>query len=614
MSSNDVLLITKKNALSKLGKIVRDDDHCYYLSDDYASYLRLQQYYSGKVEIRNLSGKFHGALTEIHQSFLDMFADLNKQHDSLTWWGTHLASRNSASTPLLRNIIYLYCARDILDESNGSNRRVVFIAESPALMDSISKLASERRLRVGYSARIRMKIAQYGRLGLVYLKRTMDFFWRNSQSRRAAFRELNPLTVKKPEKTGRVVIRTWITKGTFRDNGEFNDRNFGVLPAWLRSQGYEVWTLPMFFNLPGSAKEIYHLMATQGDPYLIPHHYLKLIDYFQMYWMGFKQLRIPLRNVMLESMDVTSLFREVQLLQGFNPELLTLNLCYPLLGRLSKAGFEIDGFYYPFENNVPEKPFVLGNHNYFPLAKIVAYQHTVWYSEQLGMFLSAGEVTTHPIADRIVCSGSAYLRILGEAGFPVEVLKPGPNLRFVSVSDNRTNEHQDTAGQKIVLIPLPYEKHLAYELIYKVKVALDNSSEYITYIRTHPLLPKVELYEFLGEIGMTNVEFADVGTMKDWLSKTYTVISPGASVTILESAVRGIPVIRVIPDNTFFFDPFAWADYPVPPVSTAEGITDSLSLIAEILERDRNAFRNTGEQVLSDYFTPVDEESLKAFL
>ncbi|MCP4608391.1 MAG: hypothetical protein GY845_06740 [Planctomycetes bacterium] len=574
----------------------------------------MQQYYSGKVEIRNLSGKFHGALTEIHQSFLDMFADLNKQHDSLTWWGTHLASRNSASTPLLRNIIYLCCARDILDESNGSNRRVVFIAESPALMDSISKLASEKGLRVGYPARIRMKIAQYSRLGLVYLKRTMDFFWRNSQSRRAAFRELNPLTVKKPEKTGRVVIRTWITKGTFRDNGEFNDRNFGVLPAWLRSQGYEVWTLPMFFNLPGSDREVYRLMAIQGDPYLIPHHYLKLIDYIDIYRMGFKQLRIKLKKVMLESMDVTALFREVQLLQGFNPELLTLNLCFPLLKRLNEAGFHVDTFYYPFENNVSEKPFIIGIRHNFAQAKTVAYQHTVWYPEQLGMFLSSKEAATHPISDRIVCSGPIYQGVLEEAGFPREILKPGPNLRFTSVSDHRVAKKQSASKQKIVLLPLPYEKNLACELIFKVKIALDSVSGYIAYIRTHPLLPKTELQDFLNEIEMTRVEFADSGTMQDWLSKAYVVVSPGASVTILESAAMGVPVIRVLPDNTFFYDPIAWSSYPVQPVSMAEGIAHSLHTINEMLDRDAGIFDSIGEQVLADYFAPVDEDGLNAFL
>ena len=35
-----------------------------------------------------------------------------------------------------------------------------------------------------------------------------------------------------------------------------------------------------------------------------------------MYWLGFKQLRIKLKNIVFESMDVTALFREVQALRA----------------------------------------------------------------------------------------------------------------------------------------------------------------------------------------------------------------------------------------------------------------------------------------------------------
>mgnify|MGYP000114231754 CR=1 FL=1 len=41
-----------------------------------------------------------------------------------------------------------------------------------------------------------------------------------------------------------------------KDDGVFKDRNFGELPDWLKSKGYEIMILPMFFNLDKSIKDM----------------------------------------------------------------------------------------------------------------------------------------------------------------------------------------------------------------------------------------------------------------------------------------------------------------------------------------------------------------------
>ncbi len=74
--------------------------------------------------------------------------------------------------------------------------------------------------------------------------------------------------------------------------------------------------------------------------------------------------------------------------------------------------------------------------------------------------------------------------------------------------------------------------------------------------------------EFVNKINMYNYEFVDDGIIQDWLPQMYAVVSTGISVTILEAVTMGIPVVRVIPDNMFFYDPFIWPDYPLEPVGT----------------------------------------------
>ena len=77
------------------------------------------------------------------------------------------------------------------------------------------------------------------------------------------------------------------------------------------------------------------------------------------------------------------------------------------------------------------------------------------------------------------------------------------------------------------MLPLTFSYNLAFELFVKVRDALRDMGEYTVYIRTHPLLSKKVLIKFLGKIDMKNYIFADEGTMQEWLSKMYAVVSTG---------------------------------------------------------------------------------------
>jgi surface carbohydrate biosynthesis protein (TIGR04326 family) len=603
-------LVPKQLAAFLISKIININSVCYYLTDDVSHFLYLKNRFAGRIEIKNLSGLFDETFQKIKMPLLELISKLNEKYDSLEWWGGHLASRNSATTPLLLNITYLFCTKKIL---SNSERDLIFVINSQALSDCISDIAGEFGYQVKrYGGRI------FGFIGIIrrwllYIAQLLYFFWQSVQRRRAAFKLLKPLSIKKTSAKKKVVIRTWITKGTFDGSGRFKDRNFGQLPAWLRYQNYEVLTLPMFFNLPGSIKEMYKLIKNREEPFLIPDHYLKCSDYLKILYDDYRLLRKRVENAAIEEIDVAPLFNEVLKNQGFLPHLSTLNLCYPMFKRLKEMGFEIDAFYYPFENNAPEKQFILGCRKYFPNSQIIGFQHTTFFPNQLAYHLAPVEKDYHPLPDKIVCSGPIYVKLHNEAGFPSEILVAGPNLRFESVYIEKAEVKNSGGNQKkMLLLPLTFSYDLALELFVKTREALKDVLDYQVYIRSHPLLSKKTLIEFLNKIGMSNYEFADDGIIQNWLVKSYAVISTGASITILEAVSMGTPVIRVIPDNTFFYDPFTWPDYPLEPVNSSSEIRRQLELIDEI--QDKEMFQNIAKEVMSEYFTKPNEENLKVFL
>ncbi len=607
-----VTIIPMKKAASLIPKLINNNTLCFYLTDDYSHYLYLKEKFNDILKIRNSSGLFHKTFQEIKEPFLELIARLNKKYDSFEWWGGQLASRNTASTPLLLNITYLFCAKKIL---STSNQNVIFIVNSQALSDCISNAA----MKMGYQViSHRSQIYEYFgvlRLWLYYAAQIAYFFWESFQNRRAAFKLLKPLPAKKNYSRKRILIRSWITKGNFNESGKFKDRNFGPLPAWLCSKDYEVWTLPMFFNLSMKTKKVFALMRAQEHPFLIPDHYLKTFDYIRVLFSGYKMLRRRIENAEIKKTNIVPLFNEVLQKIGFDPTLLILNLCCPLLMRLKERGFEIDSFYYAFESNAPEKQFLLCSRKYFPNSEIIGFQHTTFFPTQLAYHLGPGEKDYHPLPDKIVCSGPIYVKLHKKAGFPSEILEAGPNLRFGSVYlDNSENRSVLNKDKRMLMVPLTGLSNLSFELLWKIKEVLKDNNDYKVYVRSHPVLSKDALIEFLDKIGMESYEFADDGIIQEWLPQMYAVISAGASITILEAVSLGTPVIRVVPDNTFFYDPFAWSDYPLEPVNNSSEIRQQLQSIDAILGNDRETFLKIAKQALLEYFTEPTEGSLKVFL
>lgn len=609
-----VTIIHKSKALRKLAEVIGKDSLCYYLAEDYSIFMELQNKFKGIVKIKNLEGLFDTTFQEMKEALLELLSDLNKKYNSFAWWGGHLASKSTPATPLLLNTTYLLCAKKILLENPAS---IILIVESPALSQCLSEFARRQGYQVSnccnrisewtknFIQGLRY-VAQIGRFSLVSLHN----FW-------AAFRAPRYQLPKESSVKKRVVIRSWVTQSILNGKGKFADRNFGNLPQWLSSRGYEVWILPMFFNLSAMAmRKAYERIKDIDQTFLIPEHYLKFSDYLRSLLNGFKAFRQRIEGIQIEDIDISPIFNEVQRKQGFNVGLCLLNLSCQMLKRLKEAKVQIDGFYYAFECNAPENQFVLSCRQYFPEADIIGFQHTTFFSNQLAYHLAPGEYAHRPLPDKIICSGPAYRALHQKARFPETILIDGPNLRFESVYTNRNRRQglENGTNKKKLLLPLTFSYNLAFELFVKVKEALKNTDNYRVYIRTHPLLSKKILKQFLYKINVDDWEFADEGIVQQWLPEIYAVVSTGGTVIILEAISFGTPVIRVIPDNTFYYDPFSGSNYPLSPVTTPLEIRQQLEFVDDIQKNEERIFEKISNETLHDYFPQPTEENLKVFL
>ena len=605
------LYLIHKDYISKSSSVeyLKNSD-CYYLSNDFASFLMIKNHLSG-IEVANLAGEFRKAVHMLWEPFLQLFVVLNKKYDSVSWWGSTIASRNAASTPLFLNVVYLYCADIMLSRADGD---IAFISDSHTLMDCIANIASKRGFDVQFSHAKAQKTIEKIKIIPKMIAKAVIYLWKTIERVVVTFLKLKKEKLPQDDNKPIAVIRSWVNQSNFQKDGSFKDRNFGELSKLLESKGYMVMVQPMFFDLKISFSSMLEKMSESGTHFLLPYRYLKVGDYIQILLNELKCLKISFRGLKLGIIDISKIFTDIQMKQMFSPDLLGLNMTYFLLKRLKEEGLNISRFYYPFENNPPEKLFIKGIRTFHPESEIIAYQHTVWYTEQCGMYLGHKESELHPLADRIVTSGPIYLNVLKEAGFPEEILISGPNLRFSGLSGHRKTAHYGNKSVKNIMLPLCFERNLSYELIYKVKSAFDNNPGYRIYIRPHPLIPVDELQSILDLIGMTNYEVSNEGTMQDWLQKANAVISTGCTVSILEAVIMGIPTIRVAPDNYFFLDPMVWSDYPLKPVSQSEEIISQLAEIEQMLQEGHEVFEKVAVNTMNDYFSDADEKNMMSLL
>ncbi len=620
-----------------------------FLSDDYSLYLELVD--RSKLEIETSGGLFHKILSEVKGDFLLLLRQIEKQNDPQIYWRTALASRNSAGVPLLRNLCYVLAAQRIAqtaDESgskkteskkdglkksahlkntskeNASDKnKFCFIVQTRGTAATLASLLEEtlsRNVAVKMTSRERFApLFELPRL----LAKTMYFIvhglrqW--TRARRMSLRRIPAVSTHDKPLT---ILRSWITKGTAQQSDRggrtiYRDRNYGELPAYLQAQGQRVVILPMYFNLAKAEIETMRDLEQIEFEVLHPEIYLSIGDFFRAAWKSLREIRLRLNDLSFRNIRIVKLVVEAHRSTCCSFSLMRLNLAEELMRRMAAQGYRIEQLIYPIENNAPEKVLLRALRRYYSGTRISGFQHTVWYKEQLGMSLGPGESDTHPLPDRIFCSGKKYLEILSGENFPGRLLKLGANLRYTDV--NRYTP-ADAVGEKSaqvvvprLLVVLNFDWNHTFEMLAQLARALRDLPPVDIKIKPHPVLDESRLRQYLQRIEFPSFSFLG-GRVQDAVSVSDAVVMTAGSVSNLEVLAMGVPLIRVSLANNFDFE-CVWEDDPDfllgdSPVELSRRMREVLFESADVRER----FRAKASRIVADYFEPVSDDKLSVFL
>ena len=585
---------------------IRKYERIIFLDDDVARLRCLRDSVSGDTTVEDLTGRFDPLYRKLHSPLVRALMQVASSVPPEIWWSGQLASRSSTASHLMRNVIYAHAAAEMIGQSPGQN--ILLLCAEMGLLRCLTRLCRERGLacRCHLSAARRVALAARTAfrpfVNLLLILRDVVTMRR--------LRHVLPPPASLGENRRRAVIRTWVTAGTIDHQGRYQDRHFGALPEHLRRQGLDVLVVPMFFNIARPLREQLVLMARSGQEFLIPHHHVGLCSLLPLLWRELRRLKLHFSGLSVEGIDIAAILRHENHKDAFEPAMFRLNLIDPLLKKLCRLGVGVELFLYPFENNAPEKQFLLAKQQHYPDSTIVACQHSVWLSRQAGAALVPEEADTHPLADRIITCGRIYTDVLTKLNFPRAHIHLGASLRFNHVHQYSLAQRGKEGGVPRLFLALPFCHNTSADMLDKLRGAIGDDFDCRVLIKSHPLLPEQMLRGWLDRLDFREAEVVD-GPTRQWFAQCEVAVAAGTSVTQMEAVACGVPLVRVVPSNTFFLDPMKWTDYPLEPAETATQLRERIEAALQMTDQQ---LRNWSETIKRDYFEPVTDQTMAVYL
>jgi hypothetical protein len=497
----------------------------------------------------------------LRRPFLDWIGQLAS--DELSWWTSRVAERNTLLDSLFHKLCYLELAEE--------HRDAFLVAESRALAG----------LPAAHSDLLR-----WGAVWARHLVRGFGEWLAARLTRR-------PLRI-----DGRpaALLHSCLDEGFFKTG---TDRYFPGLDAELERRGFQVLTLPWFYNVRRPYLAALRWLRARGA--VIAEDYYRPADYFWAARSVMRQRKALPGAHTFQGHGVTHLVREACWEQSFNTGAARF-LRYALLpARWKAAGFRFELFVDRFENLLTEKPMVAALRREMPGVHCVGFQHYVApYPLWLSAFTSPGEAALAPWPHTIVCNSQWTRDLLSEAGFPADRLVVGPSLRYPHLL-----QPVPPASPEFVLVLLGLELGPNLELCALVREAFPGADVPLR-VKPHPMMP--ESYWEQLPVGLQRVE----GPPADFLPQAICAVV-SASTSALEIALAGVPVVTVASETDLTMDALAWFPELPSPVRRASDLRDA---VVECLESDapRSRFQSFAQEWRAQLVTPVTPEAWSSFL
>ncbi len=614
-----IYLSLKDNAKPSMFK-THNISQWFYFSQNYLNYHSLRENCPSTAVYYDIGGALQEKALELKSSYIEVVGRLSTRYSRkypLAWWTSLVAERNEMSTHAFLTVCYFNIVSDI-DENDSFQDRSLIVVESISLFHTIIKRL-EKKYKVITLGRPYFLTWAFFRPKVAVVYRIIKFVsWMFS----GKLKQIPNLSSSSDSK--KIFIRTWVSDKTISALGELQDVYFPKLYEYLERKGYEIVIIPNFYNFTLSSKEIQRRINKCKYQFFIPENYLTWKDYFNVLCiLLYQAVTSRLNNVEHSGKDVSKILTETQMAGIFFSYTYIYIAQAFALRNLSKTDFTIKSFIYTFENMFPEKPLSYAVKEYFPGVKSIGFQHSVLYPLQTCLYPASQEWKDIPLPDKIVCSGKFFLDIYIKHGAPRERFVLGPALRFNNLISKSEKDQGDSSlkvfkkGKILIVFPLaePDALELAIKSSEAIKLLVDVKMLKIG-LKLHPMMSvdKLNIIESFFNDVQCDVEIIDIPM--DVVLPQYSLLITMASGVIFDGMIEGLPVIRVGRSHSLNFDPADFIEnnsYDFK-AQTIEQLNELICKLLVMNDEERLGILNYGRKFVKESFTPVNENTLQAFI
>jgi surface carbohydrate biosynthesis protein (TIGR04326 family) len=534
------------------------------------------------------------------------------------WWATNIASKNRFTSPLPQLLDALVRCTEAIEETAENNQMLVIVLPPWPVVKTLKRTAKKQAWDLEIiswpGSKLLARLRGRGKAWMNLLKEIVLSVGRILEVRRH-FGRVSP---KSAGNRPVYLIRSFVYANAFSENGSYKDPFFGQLSEFLsQSLGDATDILTVVF---GSEKrtDCYRQMKALKDRTVVPLesflNYRDVLKGFLVIVWGriAKNFRIPDEVPFLDH-DISGLLKETLSSGGWIIPF-SHYLHHPAATCIAR-NHRILACLITYEGNPWERMFIEGLHKSCPDLFIIGYQHAVIPQSAAGMFLSNREVDQIPLPSSLLTTGPGAASILEKYGaFADGLVKAVCALRFGYLYDFRPMARRNSKTEFQVLVVLEGVRDVLPLVMYVLDQA-PKSRDINFRIRAHPVLPFGKLLSYLenGTEMPENMEVSSGKSVVEDVGESDVILYWGTTVA-LEALMLGKPVIHFDRGDLLSYDPlFELGDFKWR-VSDRVDLKHILSEIRELPDHEYSQLQETARRYVTDYFRPVDDNSLTKFL
>ncbi len=559
--------------------------------------------------LRESPGRFRaaepaGRSSGLQKKFVDFVAEINHGNRSRSWWALKFTDKNPCFTRLCERTSQLLQIVDVVE--SGGPETCAVISDDAILIEQFRRWARGKDVRVTDVTRIASDAREI--LKRICPVAPLAAFFR-AVGRAICGRRLCRKALRAAGKVN--VVLSLLTEGSITRDGHYRDTYFGDLITRLENEPDPLLNV-LIVTGGRYAQVVRKARDASGAPPIATLESLigpggltlALLTALKKY---FAPVRIK-GPTKIAGVDVRYLL-EAELKADYRSGRYFDNLrVYHAVRRLGKrlAGGR---FFYPFENRAFEKMLLLALRETARQTRTIGYQHASLSQRHTNVLLSAGERDILPLPDAIMTMGKVTRDfMIDPGGFPAELLHIGCALRQKPYDGPL--KAQGPIRRLLVVLATNVEEYI--KVIRFLNAAFGEQCPYELWLRPHPAF---SLGDALAVTGPPRFAYykSDSETLSECLDWADVVLYVHSTVSI-EALAMGTPVVYLNvpnvlnPDPLLSFDEFRWrADLP-------QDLPPAIELINDLSGDEFVRRQELGVRFTREYFFPVDENSMEAFL